>query len=147
MMTDDYFVFRLEQTLEGNTSGRDDIYNQYYDFFANQTNIFNYLFGNGAYATLKVFDNYAHNDWLEIAIDNGLIIVSIFAIYWVSLILYFFKNRRVDRTMSSMLALFILIYFIKSFFSMSYDQTPPFASCALGYALAYLENKKRIKYV
>ena len=70
--SNDYFAYRIEQTLQGNSSNRDQLYTTYWNHFISETNIIRFLFGNGANATLKVGMNFAHNDWLELAINNGI---------------------------------------------------------------------------
>ena len=85
----DYFVQRIEQTQEGNSSYRDDLYSLYYNHFIHENNIIRFLFGNGAWATLKIGDNFAHNDWLEIAIGQGLLGLTVYLVYW----LCFFKTN------------------------------------------------------
>ena len=103
-----------------------------------------FLFGNGAYGTIQLYFNYAHNDWLEIAIDNGLIVLILYAAFWISLIAMLFKGKR-GTTTTLMLGMFIIIYFIRTMISMSYNSISLYAACALGYALAYYEMKDGLK--
>ena len=83
LVSSGYFNYRIEKTLEGNSSGRDDLYGFYWNHFINETNTLHFLFGNGANATLKLSWNYAHNDWLEIATNQGLLGLVVYIIYWV----------------------------------------------------------------
>ena len=133
--TSDYFNLRLQETIEGNYSGREDMYGTYFNWFVNQNGVFKILFGNGANATLRFFSNYAHNDWLEILINNGLITSIIYAAYWISLIAMLVKGKRGSTTML-MLGCFVIIYLLKTMVSMSYNSTTVYAACAAGYALA-----------
>lgn len=135
MSSSSYFVERLERTLEGDSSGRDSIYSRFFNHFINETNVIRFLFGNGAFGTLKFGSNFAHNDWLEIAIDNGLVLIIVYAIYWISLFVMFFKGKRNSPT-TLMFGTFVIIYFSKTLFSMSYNEVSPYAACAFGYALA-----------
>lgn len=135
----DYFNQRVEATLEGNSSNRDLIYGKMYGFIWQQNNIFNILFGNGADATLKIFGAYAHNDWLEIAVNNGLWMVVLYVVYWVSLAKFVLKGNKYS-VCSQMLTLFFFIYFLKTLFSMSYNDITPYAACAFGYALANFKD-------
>ena len=59
-----YFQRRVEQTLEGNASGRDSIYSLLWYSFLENGSLFHCLFGFGADATITFAGNYAHNDWL-----------------------------------------------------------------------------------
>ncbi len=143
MQSSDFFINRLDATKEGDTSNRDILYGRISDYLINETNPFFLLFGNGADATLRIFSCYAHNDWLEIAIDNGLITLLLYAAYWLSLIVTYFKGDKTSLT-SMMLGMFIIIYLFKTMFSMSYNSIPMYATCALGYALANIGYKKRL---
>ena len=75
VLSSDYFIKRFDATMDGNSSGRDKLFITYGTFFINQTNVFHILFGNGADATMRLLNEFAHNDWLELAIDNGLVVV------------------------------------------------------------------------
>lgn len=138
LSTSSYFNTRIEKTLQGDFSGRSEMYDAFFNYYINQTNMFHFLFGNGADATVKIGGHHAHNDWLEIAIDNGLIVLFLYAFYWISLFIKFFKGKK-DSIYTMMMGMFIIIYFLKSFFSMSYLNTTLYATCALGYALANYE--------
>lgn len=140
MQNSDYYNYRIEATLEGNMSGRDYIYSILFDHFLHKENIFRFLFGNGAYGTLMIASSYAHNDWLEIAIDNGLVFLLLYVVYWISIIVTLFKGKKGAHT-TIMLGVFVIIYLLKTFFSMSYNDVTPYAACAFGYALAEYEYK------
>lgn len=142
MSTSDYFTFRLQSTLNGYTSERDDLYGFFSHYYLHETNLFEFLFGLGANGTLKIYSNVAHNDWLEIAIDNGFFVLVLYVIYWTSLIKAFWGSDR--KEMSSMiLGMFIIIYFLRTFFSFSYSDIPMYSSCALGFALACYHPRAR----
>lgn len=144
LASSDYFKYRLEMTLEGSSSRRDLLYTFFFNHFIHETNLMRFLFGNGAYGTIQLYFNYAHNDWLEIAIDNGLIVLILYAAFWISLIAMLFKGKR-GTTTTLMLGMFIIIYFIRTMISMSYNSITLYAACALGYALAYYEMKDGLK--
>ena len=79
----DYFESRIEQTKNGSSSGRDKIYEHFWNHFKNELDSSKFLLGNGANATLGIGINYAHNDWLEIAINQGVLGLVIYFIYWL----------------------------------------------------------------
>ena len=72
MMQNDYFQTRLTSTLEGNSSGRDEIYSHIWNVF-NNSNMFHYLFGYGAQGSFIMTAKFAHSDWLELLINQGLL--------------------------------------------------------------------------
>lgn len=130
-----YFQKRVEQTLEGNSSGRDVLYGVLLDHFWNKTTPLQFAFGSGADATLKVFNNYAHNDWLEIAINQGLLGIVIYMLYWIMFAKESFSNSY-GRQEKMALQLLLMVFFTKTLFSMSYYSMPTSATFILGYCLA-----------
>lgn len=132
----EYFQSRIEETLEGNTSSRDVLYGDFVSYIFYNTDFLQFLFGSGANATLKVSVNYAHNDWLEIAVNQGLIGVVVFFVYWIA----FYKScKRIKSNPPARLAITLIffIYFMKTLFSMSYSDMNMFATCILGYCLSF----------
>lgn len=140
LQNSDYFNYRLEKTMEGDSSGRDALFSTYYNFFLNQSNLLRIAFGNGADATLRKFGEFAHNDWLEIAINNGVFVLLLYAVYWVVLFRTIRKSRKRNPTAHIILGLFFIVYFMKTFFSMSYNDVTIYSCAALGYALACLDS-------
>ena len=138
--SNDYFAYRIEQTLQGNSSNRDQLYSTYWNHFISETNIIRFLFGNGANATLKVGMNFAHNDWLELAINNGLLGLCIYIWYYLSLVKDSIKALKVDKLYYSMIIMALMIMLFSSMFSMSYANINLAVSLAVGYALAKIYN-------
>lgn len=130
-----YFQKRVDNTLEGNSSGRDMLYARFADYYWSETTPLQFVFGGGANATLKVGENYAHNDWLEIAVNQGLLGIAVYVIYWFLFIKTVFSNKfGVNEKL--VLQLFFLISFLRTFFSMSYGSMGFIPMLALGYCLS-----------
>lgn len=142
--TSDYFITRIERTREGDSSGRDELFSVLFYHFINETSVIKFLFGNGAYGTLEVVGNGAHNDWLEIAIDNGFVFLVVYLVYWIKMFSMLFKGDRLSIS-TTMMGLFVIIYFMKTLFSMSINSTTPYAACALAYAMVNYQEKERIR--
>lgn len=143
METSDYFTQRIIQTEDGGSSGRDYIYEFFWNHFKNETDAGKYLFGNGANATLGIGINYAHNDWLEIAINQGVFGLIIYAFYW----LCFYKTiRQTKQNLSAKLVLTLafISFFVMTLFSMSYTEYSIFSSTVFGY---YLAHCKEVEYI
>lgn len=143
--SNDYFVERLEQTQLGNSSDRDWIYTTLFNYFMNGTTIFTFLLGSGANATINIAGNYAHNDWLEIAVNNGLIGIVIYVVYWISL----FKtcrNAKLYPKYYLILTTFIIIVFMETLFSMSYNSQPIYITSVLAWVLASLQTTQSSIY-
>lgn len=141
--TNEYFLFRYEETLEGKTSGREHIYQSLINTYFLDSSFFQQLFGRGAYGTLKIADNVAHSDWLELLIDLGLLGFGVYLIYWIKLLKAWFSSK-VSKEIYLALGLFIIIYFSKTFFSMSYNGMTVYSTIVLGYCLAHIPRKDNV---
>lgn len=137
LSNEDAFNNRMEQTVEGDTSGRERITSAIINYLQNRTTPIQKIFGSGARASVKYIGIEAHNDWLEIAMAQGLVGVLLFLLYWIA----FFKcYRKTNKQSTERLALGLLffIFFMRTFFSMSYNSMPVYATCIMGYCLAQL---------
>lgn len=136
-----YFNSRLEATLEGDSSARDVYYARFWEHFFNEENVFSLLVGNGANATIRIGGNYAHNDWLEIAINQGVLGLIIYLVYFIC----FFKSCRISRfdgeVYLAISSLFI-IELLKTMFSMSYSDLSIYSTFSLGYCMARISDYK-----
>lgn len=133
--TSEYFQYRVEQTIEGSSSGRDNLYASLWEYFINQESFANILFGNGAMMTIMIAGNFAHNDWLELAICQGVLGVIIYFAYFVSLLLIFRRSSR-NNMIYNILGMVLLIMFTSSLFSMSYNSLSLAITLCLGYCMA-----------
>ena len=132
--TSPYFKYRIEQTLGGNSSGRDVIFSSLWNIYNSDPSLLHFLFGNGACATLKVFGQYAHNDWLELLINQGLLGAVLYAAYFATLLYTIYKNKN-NKDVYSILAMIFVIMFASSLFSMSYASLGLPIAVGLGYCL------------
>ena len=139
LQTSDYFVSRINKTMEGNSSGRDEIYSHFWNHFKNETDTIKFLFGNGANATLGIGINYAHNDWLEIAITQGVLGLIVYAIYWLAF-LKTIVTTKANKTARLALTLAFISFFIETLFSMSYTGYSMCACTVFGYSLAHCRD-------
>lgn len=142
----DYFAARIEMTLEGNTSGRDALANILLDHFWNETNFGVILFGNGADATLRIASNYAHNDWIEILINQGLIGTGVYLMYFI-LFIKSWRRLKYNYSAYTGVGLILLIAFLQTLFSMSYGSMEIYLTISLGYFLAQPCSDKCISNV
>ena len=140
----DYFVQRIENTQEGNVSNRDVLYTQLIEHFMNEQSVLRVLFGNGANYTLVVAMNYAHQDWLETLINNGVMGVLILLVFYLSLfkcMRKLFKPLRLET--SHLAAAFCMLWCLmlgKTMFSMSIQDMSPLTTLPLGYLIYQAEN-------
>lgn len=142
------FRNRIEMTLEGNSSGRDIIAENITDYFQNQTDFIAIAFGNGADATIDIAGNYAHNDWLELLINQGILGVSIFFLFYV----LWFKNyliirKKVPLNVSMAFGVAFIGSFGASIFSMAYTAFGPPLSIVVGYCLSEYSKQRSISKI
>ena len=133
-----YFQIRVEQTIEGESSGRDVLYTRLVDHYLDESSWIQQLFGAGADSTLDIIGKEAHNDWLEILTCQGLFGVIVFAVFWFYSFRYWRrmpKNSYYFPIVGSVL----ITLFLRSLFSMSYSTIPTGATLILGYSLAMNE--------
>ena len=133
--TSDYFQYRIEQVVEGNSSGRDNIYSKAIHHWLNETSTLQFIFGGGAYTSIKVLGTFAHNDWLELALNQGILGILFYLIYWFSFYKEW-KRKTYDSRIYFVVGSIFLIYFLSSFISMSYTGMTMYTTICLGYCLA-----------
>lgn len=146
MSENDYLMKRIEETKEGRSNGRDDLYWTLWDSFKNQNDTWKYLFGGGVWYTTKLTWTAAHNDWLEFLIDMGLFGVCVYMHYWVSFYRLSF-NKNIPELSRFCIFLVFLNMFMKTLFSMSIDTMTFIHSMMLGlsyHGLLYSNNRKHV---
>lgn len=140
LQNNDYFMFRYEKTLDGDSSDRDLIYAQAYHVFLKSSS-FNMIFGNGYDATFNIIHVPAHCDWLELLVDYGIIGVLIY----LSLFVNFFRKcmytvRSIDKYV---IGACLSMWSFKSIYSMAYLETwMMIMMIAFGIALTNTERYK-----
>ena len=140
MVNSDMFNRRLEATMEGDTSGRDSLYSAFWRIFSTEKNPLRFLIGYGANGTLALVGQYAHNDWLELAIDNGLLGIIIYLNYWICFAKTWRTNKQVAPTIRFVFGMTLFIAFAKTLFSMSFSNTPFYVTLTIGYCLAHYDG-------
>ncbi len=141
----DYFQHRIEQTMEGSSSGRDNIFSTLLNDYCNNYNIIQLLFGKGAYHTENIIGLKAHNDWLELLIDCGFIGIFLYLIYWISFVIELKKNRS-NHLVYAMMGACFLFTLARTFFSMSFTNMPFYTCMILGYCFAYTHTCSNQQY-
>lgn len=117
--TSAYFSARLDQTMEGHVSNRDEYVKNILGYYFNNTTFCQFFWGIGAQGTLSINESFAHNDWVAILIEQGLIGALFYLFYWLSFIYTWIKSR-VNGEAFAVIGMLIVIGLGKSFFSMYY---------------------------
>lgn len=136
-----YFQQRVDQTIEGNSSDRDFLYSSLINGFKENISISLLVFGGGAYYTIAVIGEFAHNDWIELLLNHGLIGVSIYVLYFISLGKTILRCKN-NKTFFNILFMTVMIMFMTSIFSMSYNSLTLPIVLSLGYCLAHIYHSK-----
>lgn len=137
--TNDYFLNKID---DGGGSGRTDTYYILLNTFANRFDFLSMLFGEGANSTIKIAGNYAHNDWLEILINQGLLGIVIYLFYWRCFFTEVSLNKK-NMDIFYPLCLLFVMTLLKTFFSMSYSGMSYIDCLSFGFFVAK-SNYKRI---
>lgn len=145
ILSNDYLLRRYEQTLEGNTSGRDVIYSTMWNMWSGADNIVNLLFGYGYNGTFlySSVHTFAHNDWLEILVDFGVLGVLLYAALFISFVRLYFK---LDKGYPRIVCLAVVsIWFMKTLYSMGFsDESLALMSIPFGCLFGGYFNDRRI---
>lgn len=136
-----YVIRRLESMMNGDSSGRGNMYASLIDSFLYDVTTAEFFFGAGPWATLKYHGIEAHNDWLEIAIDMGVIGLVFFSLYWISFIYNIFFRKQSSKFTFPLLLIFI-ISFLKTMFSMSIMNIPFYEAITIGLCLGFMDQKQ-----
>lgn len=136
-LTNDYLQQRIEYTQEGGSSGRDIIFERCWDLFLN-ANTFEMIFGRGAASTVREIGIAAHNDWLEILVNQGLLGFVIYLTYWVGFVKTWHIEQ--DKHCKTILGSILVMLFMMTLFSMSYSAINLPINVCLGYCLTHDKN-------
>lgn len=115
----EYLTGRLEKMDESGIGTRNIAYLELWKHWCLESSNFAYFFGNGTSASISVWGNYAHNDWLELLTDNGLLGVVMYLSVFLS---FFLLIRRSLLPLDCKLSMYLclLIWFLQTCFSMGY---------------------------
>ena len=116
----DFLQQRIEMTLEGNSSGRDIIYQKCWDVWYNYDSFVHFFWGLGWDGTIEATGGRAHNDWLELLVNHGLFGAVLYLLLFCSLLNTFFKTNGFQNKM--IIATVFWIWFVKSIVSMGYTE-------------------------
>lgn len=142
--SNEYLQRRIEQTTQGDTSNRDVAYSQLFNYWLEDTNILTFIVGNGTAHSVAIWGNYAHNDWLELLINNGLFGLVIYFVLFFKIRTYIAKSSLLFYFRWSAYIV-MTIWFLKSIFSMGYmDIGSSIMTFLLGAILGNNEFNKRL---
>lgn len=135
----DFIQSRVEETAEGNSSGRDKIVLGAMEIWS-ASGMLNLLFGYGANGTLLIGGNFAHNDWVEIVVNQGVLGFVVYLYYWLA----FVKTAKESLVYRNILISICILGLGKSIFSMWYSTMGIYITALLGFAIYKNEESKEL---
>lgn len=116
-VNNDFLITRLNQMDEG--SGRVRIFTKIFNDWKESDSFIQLIFGNGFAASITITGSLAHNDWLELLSNFGLLGFSTYLILFYSSI-KILRNRAWSAEKKILLFTVILMWFSTSLYSMGY---------------------------
>lgn len=144
-ISNDYLMYRIENTKELGIGSRTLAYSMLWQHWYTDTNILTLLFGNGTAATVSVWGNYAHNDWLEVLINYGMIGVLVYLSLFIALYI-FIRKSEIDFNYKLSMYICFIVWLLKTLFSMGYTDTAnAFFMFILGIIIGQIQNNRKYK--
>lgn len=135
-ISNEFLINRMQKISDGG-SGRDFIYLNLLNNWYESNSLINYLFGFGFVSTIKYSGSghLAHNDWLELLTNFGLIGIFIYFLVFYAAVRFIYDSSVQKEYKLIMLAI-VLMWFFQTLFSMCYTSSKTaFTSILLGYLL------------
>jgi hypothetical protein len=137
-LENEFLIARMNAMAEGNSSGRDEIFNKVFDSWYDEESLKVFLLGFGFAGSVKLAGNYAHNDWLELLSNFGIVGVTIYLVLFYSIAKQLLdRNWRIEKKI--LLFTITLMWFTTTMFSMWYSTAQGYSQAIL---LAYLIGSK-----
>lgn len=86
--------FSVKNVQESGGTGRTEIWKYYLNFFK-ESKILRKIFGYGAGTILNIYEKVAHNNWIQLLIENGIMGEIIFILLMISLLKTSYRNNNV----------------------------------------------------
>lgn len=141
-LENEFLSYRIQSMLEGGSSQRDRIYLDIFNGWYDSGNIINLIFGFGFAGSQQLASgSFAHNDWLELLSNFGLLGISIYLMLFYSA----YKLIRYSQWDSDKRIIFICVvamWFLITLFSMGYTSTGGYLQAIM---LAYLIGSEKRK--
>lgn len=119
IQSNEYLLYRLG-TLDQGGSGRDLIYITLLKAWYNSDSIVGYILGQGFVSTIKLSGgSLAHNDWIELLVNFGIVGIIIYMTVFVGLLISAFKNNNF-KNYNQILLVIIFMWLATTLFSMFY---------------------------
>lgn len=120
ILSNDYLLKRYHQTLSGNSSHRDVIYSTMWNLWSSKSDLWQFFFGYGYDGSILYggLGRYAHNDWLEILVDYGLLGFLIYVSIFVSMVPLYRQAKK--GVFKQVILAITAVWFVKACVSMGF---------------------------
>lgn len=137
-LSNEFLIKRMTDMAEGQASGRDIIYLNLFNAWYHSDSYIYLLFGRGFAKTVEVSGSghLAHNDWLELLTNFGLLGIIIYlSIFYAGY--KYIKDTTLQLDRRLMLATIMSIWFLTTLFSMNYTSySPVYQNIMVAYLIA-----------
>lgn len=137
LLSNEFVMKRLESMGEGQSSGRDIIYANIFNGWYNSDSIMHYIFGFGFAGSMLLSGSghFAHNDWLELLSNFGLLgVVLYFYLFYSAYTTLRKSNWRIDKKL--LFGTIMSMWFFTTLFSMGYTSMGGYVNAMLiGYLM------------
>jgi len=143
VQSDEFLTNRFSDLLEGNSSGRGRIYSAIWNGWKGSSNEWiPFLFGFGFAGSQSLTGGlFAHNDWLEMLSNFGLVGITLYLSLIICGFWYAFSKHKLAQSDERLLMLMIMAgWFLSSLFSMWYTSMGCMTQSML---LGYLMGKSK----
>jgi O-antigen ligase len=135
-----FLLQRMTSISQGDTSGRGEIYRAILHIWYNCDNLFHYIFGYGFASSVTLAGDYAHNDWLELLSNFGLVGVGVYLFLFYGAVKYSLDKSWMPDKRIIMMTI-TMIWFFTSMFSMWYTSLGGYPQAILlGYLVGIKTN-------
>jgi len=143
-LENEFLQNRLIAMAGGNTSNRDENFTWIFNAWYSSDSFFHLIFGFGFASSLEITGrNFAHNDWLELLSNFGLLGVIIYSLLFLAAI-RFIKSKIVTYDRRLLMLSILSIWFFMTLVSMWYTSISTFTQAILlGYLFGEHEWHKR----
>lgn len=141
-MFNEFAFSRFEQLEEGQTSGRGYIYSRLISHWLHDSSLVQMVFGSGYCAVPTITGGpFAHNDWLELLTDLGLVGIVVYFTFVYSM--FSAARKQTHGIYKWIMFIVVAIWGVKTLFSMSYLDENNFMLTML---IGYMTGKERELY-
>ena len=131
IMENEFFLRRLDQMAEGDSSYRTENYMRILEAWFSSESFINLIFGFGFASSLEITGrHFAHNDWLELLSNFGLIGVLLY-LFLIGSTYKYLKDKKYSFENRLMLLSIVIIWFLMTMFSMWYTALFTFLQAVL----------------